>query len=366
LLSITYNLFILLPHCTPDKDKLGFNWKVYRLDMKNITKDKNKRNNKGFTLGEIITTVAIIGTITSMALPQYLKLRMNTNEAMVKQQMRIVGEKMAEIMGKEGQFPDSEEWPNLVGNEDEISLTASLSAIDSLCYTNYKSDYIVNEGRSTFEFCTRPKSDSCGKYAGSKKFCIHANPSNVAFASVSPFTVGQFEFWEGTFSYDPSWVSGLNTDATFESNPSRLSGWLREAAYFIDVYHFAYARDMFEMGLMTEWSSNDGLVIPVKNLDQFKATLSQISANLLSQGIEVVIGKVRGTIDADGNSDWVQSSNGQLLPYGEDYANGQVVEIGFKFTDQSQRVASAAAYDQKMAEFCNDPNSIIFGQAYIC
>jgi prepilin-type N-terminal cleavage/methylation domain-containing protein len=159
----------------------------------NTTKKNKRNNNKGFTLGEIITTVAIIGTITSLALPNYLRMKMNTNEEMVRQQMRIVGEKMVEIMGKEGLFPDSEEWPNLVGGEDELSLTASLSAIDSLCYTN--DEYSTNQSRSTYIFCSRPKTDACGKYAGKKRFCVHFDP--IMSTQFSTGVVGETDMWDG-------------------------------------------------------------------------------------------------------------------------------------------------------------------------
>ena len=106
---------------------------------------------KAFTLPEMVIAVAIIGTVTAIAVPNYLRLRMETNMEMVKQHMRVIGEKMTEIIGKKGIFPDPNDWPNLTADEDEMSLTANLSAIDQLCYTN--TDYTVNTGRSTYQFC---------------------------------------------------------------------------------------------------------------------------------------------------------------------------------------------------------------------
>ena len=314
-----------------------------------ITKGFHK---KGFTLPEVMVTAAIVTSVAAVTIPNYLTYRMNANMEMVRQHMRQIGNEMMEIWTKNGTFPKPDSlWP-LVGNPntdpDEQAITASLSAIDSLCYTANASDFIVNTGKTTFEFCTSPKSDSCGKFAGNKKFCTHANPNNKNLASFAPFIVGELELWQGTFNFNSFYVSGIHTDPEIESNPDKLLHWLIEAAYFTEIYQFSYALPFFQNGTMTQWNSNFGLTIPINNLDQFKTSISVIIPDLEARGIEVSIGSIRGTVDSSGHV--VFSGSATDESEGLQYANAQMVEIGFKFVDQSKRIISYNQFNQKLNE----------------
>ncbi len=102
--------------------------------------------NRGFTLGEMVTTVAIIGILSAVAVPNFMRIRMEVNMEMVKQALRVAGEKLTEIMGVQKRFPSNAEIGAGATGEDEISLTATLSSIDGKGYTR---DYTVDE---TFSF----------------------------------------------------------------------------------------------------------------------------------------------------------------------------------------------------------------------
>ncbi|OGW82107.1 MAG: hypothetical protein A3G33_03070 [Omnitrophica bacterium RIFCSPLOWO2_12_FULL_44_17] len=189
------------------------------------------KNNFGFTIAEMITTVAIVGIMTSIGIPSYLQARRNTNMEMVRQHMRQISEKMIEVLGKKGKFScaanssdptcsDEAKWP-LIGSfdPDEQAITASLSAIDNLCYTT--NEYSTNDSRTSYVFCSSPKLDSCGANAGNKKFCVHYDPQVSAL--FAPGMVGEFNTWEAlpnppmssawmAFLYDPVNInSSINT-----------------------------------------------------------------------------------------------------------------------------------------------------------
>jgi len=270
----------------------------------NTTKKNKRNNNKGFTLGEIITTVAIIGTITSLALPNYLRMKMNTNEEMVRQQMRIVGEKMTEIMGKNGQFPDSEEWPNLVGNEDEISLTASLSAIDDLCYTN--TDYTTNQSRSTYIFCSSPKLDACGRYAGKKRFCVHFDP--VMSTQFSTGVVGDLSLADGRGMSMTAFQAIIDTSLTINDLDDNTIlqaierdavGMLQTWSYWADQRENLTIDDEELLSLIENMGQNGNslkdtahpfsraYLVPNDQLERFSAIVDQASTTFRALGAEM-------------------------------------------------------------------------------
>ncbi|OGW79915.1 MAG: hypothetical protein A3G33_02220 [Omnitrophica bacterium RIFCSPLOWO2_12_FULL_44_17] len=171
---------------------------------------RHLKSNLGFTIAEMVTTVAIVGIVTSIGIPSYLQARRTTNMEIVRQHMKQIGEKLIEILGKKGKFscaanstdPACEtKWP-LIGSfdPDEQAITASLSAIDNLCYTT--DGYSTNTARTSYRFCSSPKLDSCGNNAGNKRFCVHYDSQMSAL--FAPSMVGEVEMWDG-LGGDSSW-----------------------------------------------------------------------------------------------------------------------------------------------------------------
>ena len=92
-----------------------------------------KKNNLGYTLVEIVTTTAIVGTLTAVAVPNFLRVKMNVNMEMVKQHMKVIGQEMNELYNQNNphRFPASLEEIMSGKSPEELSITASLNAIES-------------------------------------------------------------------------------------------------------------------------------------------------------------------------------------------------------------------------------------------
>src|SRR3972149_9753442 len=128
------------------------------------------RQKSGFTLSEMVVTVAIVSTIAVVSYPNFLHYKMETNAEMVKQHMRVIGEKMVKIYGKKQKFPEPSRWPDQLNqDEDEWVVTANLSAIDQLCWDT---TYQTNEAQTSFIACSRPQMNACGQMQKQRRFCV--------------------------------------------------------------------------------------------------------------------------------------------------------------------------------------------------
>ncbi len=152
----------------------------------------------GFTLVEIMTAVVIVGIVSSIAIPQFMNARMAANMESVRQHMRIIAQKMNDVLVNRGEFPPESEWP-LIGtiDPDEMVVTASLSAIDDLCYTT--NDYRTTANGKGYRFCSAPQLNACGGRAGHKRFCVHYDQAMSAVISAG--TVGEVPYWQFSSLY---------------------------------------------------------------------------------------------------------------------------------------------------------------------
>jgi len=93
------------------------------------------KNKLGYTLGEIVMTTAIIGSLAAIAVPNFLRIKMNVNMELVKQQLRILGQNMNELYNQNNPHQYPEDILNLDGNPaEELAITASLNAINGMGY----------------------------------------------------------------------------------------------------------------------------------------------------------------------------------------------------------------------------------------
>jgi len=129
---------------------------------------KHMRNNLGYTLIEIVTTTAIIGSLTAVAVPNFLRVKMNVNMEMVKQHLKVIGQEMNELYNE----ANPHEFPADILTLDpaeELAITASLNSIDNKGYTI--DGYLPGANRSTYTFRTCPK-EGLFNIAGDRCFLL--------------------------------------------------------------------------------------------------------------------------------------------------------------------------------------------------
>ena len=142
------------------------------------------KNNLGYTLGEIVMTTAIIGSLAAIAVPNFLRIKMNVNIEMVKQHLKVVGQNLNELYNQSNphEFPANIE--TLGNTPEELSITASLNAISGMGYTN-RTWLTSGTPRSTFSYRVCPGEGLFG-IAGDR--CFLLTPSELT--EVMP--------WEGS------------------------------------------------------------------------------------------------------------------------------------------------------------------------
>jgi type II secretory pathway pseudopilin PulG len=133
---------------------------------------KRRKNKKGFTLGEIVTTVAIVGSITAVAVPNYLRVKMEMNMESVRQYLEKFHQEMNGLLNRDGRFPD--DVLNLGNGAEDVSLTASLSAINLKEYTT--DGYLPIASASSYSFRTCPVE---GRFSISGDRCFLVDPLGV-------------------------------------------------------------------------------------------------------------------------------------------------------------------------------------------
>ena len=64
-----------------------------------------RNNKKGFTLVEIMSVVAIVSMLTAMSLPNFLRVKMNSNEAAAQANLLSLGKLMEDMRYATGKYP---------------------------------------------------------------------------------------------------------------------------------------------------------------------------------------------------------------------------------------------------------------------
>jgi Tfp pilus assembly protein PilE len=152
---------------------------------------RHLKNNLGYTLVEIVTTTAIIGSLTAIAVPNFLRVKMNVNMEMVKQHMKVIGQEMNELYNRTRQFPASAAEIINGASSEELSITASLNAIDNMGYTDAWEGYETDVNRSTYSLTKCPK-PGLENIAGDRCFVVDTmGVREMALAVNAPW-------WDGT------------------------------------------------------------------------------------------------------------------------------------------------------------------------
>lgn len=188
---------------------------------------QRKKKNKGFTLGEMVTTTAIVGILTAVAVPNYMRIKMQVNMEMVKQHLKTIGTHMSDLYNRDRMFPEN--ILDLGNSDEEVAITANLSAIDNKGYT-IRDGYMTYQNRSNYTFRTCPQEGRWG-ISGDRCFLL------------DPMGVREMEPWDGSgmamiaqWQIQTSWFFGrLFTDPnlTERQKLNIIEGWFEKYAYWV-------------------------------------------------------------------------------------------------------------------------------------
>src|SRR3989344_663034 len=325
-------------------------------------KDKNKhmikmkRNKRGFTLGEMVTTVAIIGTITAISVPNYMRVRMQVNMEMVKQHLKTIGTHMNDLYNRNKQFPQN---INQLGSSgEEVAITASLFGINRREYTT--DGYTTGPNLSTFQLRTCPQAGRWG-IAGDRCFTLtplgitEDTPGNAAAA----FGVGAS--WGNSV---PIGMSPFNTI----SGGYRLPNQIADLTNAEQIEYVAAHLEVFLLGLHRAsdfkiQNTLDGPALsfidlrsPTGNYKFFDALLPSVIESLKAKGIYLTV-KERPIADSVTTFDSVHKALGHNIgisnvsSYTSYYS--QVLEFSFQLAqpvkneaELQMRVYSASQISQ--------------------
>ena len=123
-----------------------------------------QRKNPGFTLVEIMIVVAIIGLLAAIAIPNMLRSRVNSNEALAKQTIRTYSTAMESF--RAAQLPTT--YP-----PDFAALASATPAfIDPLLATGIKQGYVFTYVRTSANQYTLTATPVTANITGSNTFFI--------------------------------------------------------------------------------------------------------------------------------------------------------------------------------------------------
>src|SRR3989338_2963690 len=310
---------------------------------------KMKRNKRGFTLGEMVTTVAIIGTLTAVSVPNYMRVRMQVNMEMVKQHLKTIGTHMNDLYNRNKQFPQN---INQLGSSgEEVAITASLFGINRREYTT--DGYTTGPNLSTFQFRTCPQAGRWG-IAGDR--CFTLTPLGITEDSgngAAAFGVGAS--WGNSI---PVYIiSGINASASG-------GGLLKNLADLTNAEQIEYAAAWLEItALQLNGKSDykiqntlDGPALsfidfkqPGQNSKLFDALLPSLIETLKAKGIYLTV-KERPVADAGTTYSAVQKALGRNIGFVNvsSYASyySQAREFSFQL---AQPVKNKAEYRARIA-----------------
>jgi len=242
---------------------------------------KQRKNKLGFTLVEITTTVAVIGVVSAIAIPNLLRVRVNVNMEMVRQDMKTIHEALNDMRNRDGSFP--EDLNQLTSQNDydpEMSITASLTAIDLKGFTTDGYSPVLNNSNYSMRTCPKRlgvNGDACW-YIDPVTRPNKINPWDGSGMPMSP--------WSVLASTDPdSILSDPNLSA--DEKAQLLADILEELAYKASLMQAVALQNCHFMGCAAELSDpSSGLFyFNQENQPSFEALLPKIHGLLEELGI---------------------------------------------------------------------------------